>query len=55
MAYFPGLMSPEREFGLFRKVLHTGLYSQLVAMEVPIGRDIGDEVRYLSVSLDRRR
>lgn len=25
-------------------MLHTGLYSQLVAMEVPVGGDIGDEV-----------
>lgn len=26
-------------------MLHTGLYSQLVAMEIPVGGDIGDEVR----------
>lgn len=25
-------------------MLHTGLYSQLVAMEIPVGGDIGDEV-----------
>ncbi|KAK2755691.1 hypothetical protein FQN54_005840 [Arachnomyces sp. PD_36] len=44
MAYFPGLMSSKREFGLFRRVLHTGLYSQLVAMEVPVDGEIGDEI-----------
>jgi mannose-6-phosphate isomerase-like protein (cupin superfamily) len=30
--------------GKFRKVLHTGLYSQLVEMSIPVGGDIGDEV-----------
>jgi hypothetical protein len=44
MVHFPGLMSEKREFGDFRTVLHTGLYSQIVAMEVPVGGDIGDEV-----------
>jgi len=44
MVHFPGLTSEVREFGVFRKVLHTGLYSQLVAMEIPVGGDIGDEV-----------
>lgn len=44
--YFKGLMSEKRSFGDFRTVLHTGLYSQLVAMEVPVGGEIGDEVRY---------
>ncbi|KAF2084843.1 hypothetical protein K490DRAFT_75510 [Saccharata proteae CBS 121410] len=44
MVHFPGLMSEVRRFDVFRKVLHTGLYSQLVAMEVPVGGDIGDEV-----------
>lgn len=24
--------------------MHTGLYSQLVSMEIPVGGDIGDEV-----------
>lgn len=45
MVHFPGLLSSKREFGDFRTVLHTGLYSQVVAMEVPVGGDIGDEVR----------
>lgn len=42
--YFPGLTSEVRAFGQFRKVIHTGLYSQLVTMEIPVGGDIGDEV-----------
>jgi mannose-6-phosphate isomerase-like protein (cupin superfamily) len=44
MVHFPGLLSEQRSFGDFRTVLHTGLYSQVVAMEVPVGGDIGDEV-----------
>jgi len=47
MVHFKGLMSEVRRFGDFRTVLHTGLYSQLVAMEVPVGGEIGDEVRFL--------
>lgn len=45
MVHFPGLMSEKRSFGDFRTVLHTGLYSQIVAMEVPVNGEIGDEVR----------
>jgi hypothetical protein len=44
MVYFKGLTSEVRAFGQFRKVIHTGLYSQLVTMEIPVGGDIGDEV-----------
>ena len=44
MVYFPKLTSDVRAFGQFRKVLHTGLFSQLVSMEIPVGGDIGDEV-----------
>ncbi|GAB7343527.1 hypothetical protein MBLNU457_1537t1 [Dothideomycetes sp. NU457] len=44
MVYFPGLTSNKREFGQFRKVMHTGLFSQVVGMEIPVGGDIGDEV-----------
>jgi hypothetical protein len=44
MVYFKGLTSEKRAFGDFRTVLHTGLHSQIVAMEVPVGGDIGDEV-----------
>ncbi len=43
MAYFKGLTSEVRAFDQFRKVLHTGLYSQLVAMEIPPGGDVGNE------------
>lgn len=44
MVYLPGILSPSRSFGVFRKVIHTGLYSQFVAMEVPVNGEIGDEV-----------
>ena len=44
LVYFPKLTSEVRSFKKFRKVLHTGLYSQLVAMEIPPGGDIGNEV-----------
>ena len=44
LKYFPGLTSEVRAFGQFRKVLHTGLFSQLVSMEIPVGGDIGNEV-----------
>lgn len=37
MVYFPKLASDVRAFGKFRKVIHTGLYSQLVTMEIPVG------------------
>ncbi|KAL4916173.1 RmlC-like cupin domain-containing protein [Aspergillus aurantiobrunneus] len=43
MVYLPGILSPNRSFGVFRKVIHTGLYSQFVAMEVPVNGEIGDE------------
>jgi hypothetical protein len=46
MAYFKALASSKRDFGDFRRVLFTGLYSQLVVMEVPIGGEIGDEVSF---------
>ena len=46
MAYFPEMTSalPSKS-GEFRRVLWTGLYSQVVLMTVPVGGDIGDEVR----------
>jgi len=46
MAYFPNMTSalPSKS-GEFRRVLWTGLYSQVVLMTVPVGGDIGDEVR----------
>lgn len=45
MAYFPEMTSalPSKS-GEFRRVLWTGLYSQVVLMTVPVGGDIGDEV-----------
>ncbi|KAL4867950.1 hypothetical protein BDV12DRAFT_197666 [Aspergillus spectabilis] len=43
MVYLPSILSPDRSFGVFRKVLHTGLYSQFVAMAVPVNGEIGDE------------
>lgn len=46
MVFFPGMTSSlPSESAEFRRVLWTGLYSQLVLMTVPVGGDIGDEVR----------
>ncbi len=47
MVYFPDMTSalPSKS-GEFRRVLWTGLYSQVVLMTVPVGGDIGDEVRF---------
>jgi len=44
MVYLKGLASSARDFGEFRRVLFTGLYSQVVVMEIPVGGEIGDEV-----------
>lgn len=45
MQYFPGMTaSLPSESGEFRRVLWTGLYSQVVLMTVPVGGDIGEEV-----------
>lgn len=47
MAYFPNMTtSLPSESSEFRRVLYTGLYSQLVLMTVPVGGDIGDEVGF---------
>lgn len=45
MQYFPNMTTamPSKS-GEFRRVLWTGLYSQVVLMTVPVGGDIGDEV-----------
>lgn len=48
MAYFKGLATSKRAFGDFRRVLHTGLYSQLVVMEVPVNGEIGMFFFFLS-------
>lgn len=45
MVYFPGMTNAlPSESGEFRRVLWTGLYSQVVLMTVPVGGDIGEEV-----------
>jgi hypothetical protein len=45
MAYFPDMTtSLPSESAAFRRVLWTGLYSQLVLMTVPVNGEIGDEV-----------
>ncbi|KAK2809495.1 hypothetical protein FQN50_003763 [Emmonsiellopsis sp. PD_5] len=44
MAYFPDMTTALPSMsGKFRRVLWTGLYSQLVLMTVPPGGEIGDE------------
>jgi hypothetical protein len=45
MQYFPSMtIALPAESTEFRRVLWTGLYSQLVLMTVPVGGDIGEEV-----------
>ncbi|KAK0614025.1 RmlC-like cupin domain-containing protein [Immersiella caudata] len=45
MQYFPGMTtSLPSESPEFRRVLWTGLYSQVVLMTVPVGGDIGEEI-----------
>jgi quercetin dioxygenase-like cupin family protein len=45
MVYFPRMTSSlPSSSGEFRKVLFTGLYSQVVLMTIPVGGNIGDEV-----------
>ncbi|KAK0670586.1 RmlC-like cupin domain-containing protein [Cercophora samala] len=45
MVYFPDMTTAlPSESGEFRRVLWTGLYSQVVLMTVPVGGDIGEEV-----------
>lgn len=45
MVHFPAMTTAlPSESGEFRRVLWTGLYSQVVLMTVPVGGDIGDEV-----------
>lgn len=46
MQYFPDMTAAlPSESGEFRRVLWTGLYSQLVLMTVPVDGDIGEEVQ----------
>ncbi|KAL2023095.1 hypothetical protein VTK56DRAFT_3701 [Thermocarpiscus australiensis] len=45
MQYFPNMTTAlPAESAAFRRVLWTGLYSQLVLMNVPVAGDIGEEV-----------
>lgn len=50
--YFPGMTAdlPSRTSD-FRTVLHTGLYSQIVLMTVPVGGEIGEEVHAVDQTL----
>ena len=52
MQYFPNMTSAlPSESAEFRRVLWTGLYSQVVLMTVPVGGDIGDEVHTVDQAL----
>jgi len=52
MAYFPQMTSSlPATSGEFRRVLWTGLYSQVVLMTIPVGGDIGDEVHTVDQAL----
>nr|XP_036588726.1 cupin domain-containing protein [Colletotrichum truncatum]KAF6800100.1 cupin domain-containing protein [Colletotrichum truncatum] len=45
MQYFPDMTTAlPSQSGEFRRVLWTGLYSQVVLMTVPVGGDIGEEI-----------
>ena len=45
MAYFPDMTNRlPASSEEFRRVLWTGLYSQVVLMTIPVGGDIGEEV-----------
>ncbi|KAL9596445.1 MAG: hypothetical protein Q9219_005795 [cf. Caloplaca sp. 3 TL-2023] len=52
MQYFPNMTAAmPSESAEFRRVLWTGLYSQVVLMTVPVGGDIGDEVHTVDQAL----
>ncbi|KAL8934326.1 MAG: hypothetical protein Q9216_005964 [Gyalolechia sp. 2 TL-2023] len=52
MQYFPNMTGAmPSESAEFRRVLWTGLYSQVVLMTVPVGGDIGDEVHTVDQAL----
>lgn len=52
MVYFPNMTSSlPSSSSVFRRVLWTGLYSQVVLMTVPVGGDIGDEVHTVDQAL----
>lgn len=51
-AYFPQIVGALSESSAaFRRVLWTGLYSQVVLMTIPVGGDIGDEVHTVDQAL----
>lgn len=53
MVYFPRMTtSLPSSSGEFRKVLFTGLHSQVVLMTVPVGGDIGDEASHICKDSD---
>jgi len=51
IAYFSQISSLAGSSAAFRRVLWTGLYSQLVLMTIPVGGDIGDEVHTVDQAL----
>ncbi|KAG9005572.1 hypothetical protein FRB94_001431 [Tulasnella sp. JGI-2019a] len=52
MVYFPRMTtSLPSSSGEFRRVLFTGLYSQVVLMTIPVGGDIGDEIHTVDQAL----
>jgi mannose-6-phosphate isomerase-like protein (cupin superfamily) len=52
MAYFPDMTTAlPSTSGEFRRVLWTGIFSQVVLMTVPVGGDIGDEVHLVDQAL----
>ncbi|KAF7873913.1 hypothetical protein EAF04_002585 [Stromatinia cepivora] len=52
MVYFPQMTSDlPASSHEFRRVLYTGLYSQVVLMSIPVGGDIGDEVHTVDQAL----
>jgi hypothetical protein len=51
MQYFPAMVNALPSASAeFRRVLWTGLYTQLVLMTIPVGGDIGEEVRLVSAA-----
>jgi hypothetical protein len=55
MQYFPDMTSALPSTSAeFRRVLWTGLYSQVVLMTVPVGGDIGEEVSDMFLRISTR-
>ncbi|MCJ1472559.1 hypothetical protein MMC13_001208 [Lambiella insularis] len=52
MAYFPNMVNAlPSGSGEFRRVLWTGVYSQVVLMTIPVGGDIGEEIHTVDQAL----